>query len=272
MSAGDYPALIRQHGAVTIYWDMYLNKSRVGTPTVPFDERDRDRPGEPALRVRRAAVVVLDAVDRRERACRRRPRDAVVDDERAVPRQRPHVSQDARRARSQAVPARQSRALHGRRRRRLVAAGRGGRGHRARDLLQRQEAPRAGARARQPDDPPVAADRGRPLPRHRDPAVAARGDARIPDGQRRQRSRASHADAGLARHREVAGPRRASGRRRAQDLVRSGRGAGGPGRSPSRIPTKQPRRASGSGRARAPCATRLQLPARGGTRHEPRAS
>jgi hypothetical protein len=37
VSTGAYPALIRQHGAVTIYWDMYLNKLRAGTPTVPFD-------------------------------------------------------------------------------------------------------------------------------------------------------------------------------------------------------------------------------------------
>jgi hypothetical protein len=37
VSTGEYPALIRQHGAVTIYWDMYLNKLRVGTPTVPFE-------------------------------------------------------------------------------------------------------------------------------------------------------------------------------------------------------------------------------------------
>ena len=63
----------------------------------------------------------------------------------------------------------------GRRGRRLVAAGRGRRGHRPRDVLQRQEAPRAGARARQPDAPPGAADRRRPFPRDRD--SARRGSA-----------------------------------------------------------------------------------------------
>jgi hypothetical protein len=37
VSSGDYPAQVRTRGAVTLYWDMYLNKSRVGTPTAPAD-------------------------------------------------------------------------------------------------------------------------------------------------------------------------------------------------------------------------------------------
>ncbi|MDX6411415.1 MAG: hypothetical protein QOE91_931, partial [Gaiellaceae bacterium] len=36
VSSGDFPAQMRAKGAVTIYWDMYLNR-RVGTPTVPAD-------------------------------------------------------------------------------------------------------------------------------------------------------------------------------------------------------------------------------------------
>jgi hypothetical protein len=37
VATGDYPAQIRQRGALTIYWDMYLNKLRVGKPNEPFD-------------------------------------------------------------------------------------------------------------------------------------------------------------------------------------------------------------------------------------------
>ena len=36
VSSGDFPAQMRAKGALTIYWDMYLNR-RVGTPTVPAD-------------------------------------------------------------------------------------------------------------------------------------------------------------------------------------------------------------------------------------------
>src|SRR6188474_3177412 len=36
VGSGDYPALVRQRGAVSIYWDMYL-KSRVGLPNTPND-------------------------------------------------------------------------------------------------------------------------------------------------------------------------------------------------------------------------------------------
>jgi hypothetical protein len=36
VSSGDFPAQMRAKGALTIYWDMYLNR-RVGTPTAPAD-------------------------------------------------------------------------------------------------------------------------------------------------------------------------------------------------------------------------------------------
>jgi hypothetical protein len=35
VATGDYPARVRDKGALTIYWDMYLNKSRVGLPNAP---------------------------------------------------------------------------------------------------------------------------------------------------------------------------------------------------------------------------------------------
>ena len=35
VATGDYPARVRAKGALTIYWDMYLNKSRVGLPNSP---------------------------------------------------------------------------------------------------------------------------------------------------------------------------------------------------------------------------------------------
>jgi hypothetical protein len=37
VSSGDFPAQMRAAGALTIYWDNYLNR-RVGTPTVPADQ------------------------------------------------------------------------------------------------------------------------------------------------------------------------------------------------------------------------------------------
>ena len=36
VSSGDFPAKMREAGAITVYWDMYLNK-RVGQPTLPGD-------------------------------------------------------------------------------------------------------------------------------------------------------------------------------------------------------------------------------------------
>jgi hypothetical protein len=35
VATGDYPAQIRARGALTVYWDMYLNQSRVGLPNEP---------------------------------------------------------------------------------------------------------------------------------------------------------------------------------------------------------------------------------------------
>ena len=179
VGSGDFPAQLRQQGAETIHWDKYLQ-----FPCRAADDPDRPRhgrrPGEQALRLRRAAVRLRDAVDRRERALGRGARDAVVDDERAVPRQRAHLSEGARGARCAAVPAREQRALHRRRGRRVVAAGRGGRGHRARGLLQRQADPRARPGRRQPHDPGEHPRLGRPLPRDRNPAEPPRRDARLP--------------------------------------------------------------------------------------------
>ncbi len=37
VSSGDFPAQMRAKGARTIYWDMYLNSKRVGTPVAPAD-------------------------------------------------------------------------------------------------------------------------------------------------------------------------------------------------------------------------------------------
>ena len=60
---------------------------------------------------------------------------SVVEDERAVPRERAPLPADAAPARGAAVAARQPRAVHGRQRRRLVAAGRGRGRDRPRGLL-----------------------------------------------------------------------------------------------------------------------------------------
>ena len=47
VSSGDFPAQMRAKGALTIYWDMYLNR-RVGTPTVPAD---------PAIAIAKANIL-----------------------------------------------------------------------------------------------------------------------------------------------------------------------------------------------------------------------
>ena len=71
-----------------------------------------------------------------------------------------------------------------------MAAGRGGRGHRARGLLQRQADPRARARSSATATLREGIrDRGRPLPRDRHPAVAARRDARLPEQRVERRPR-----------------------------------------------------------------------------------
>ena len=77
-STGDFPAQMRQQGAETIHWDKYLKKPR---------RHCRRRRPSPTTIVDRAKKLfdyaaqqrLRDAVDRRERARRRRARDAVVD-------------------------------------------------------------------------------------------------------------------------------------------------------------------------------------------------
>ena len=89
-----FPAQMRALGEKTVYWDMYL-RQRVGTPTNPLDP---DIAKDWADRVFYRAVAsssLRDAVDRAQRAVGLEPRDTLVADEHAVPRQRPAVRASA---------------------------------------------------------------------------------------------------------------------------------------------------------------------------------
>ena len=174
-------------------------------------------PREPSVRVRGVAVELRDAVDRAQRAERRRSRDAVDAEQRAVPRQRAGADARARCTRRAAVPARQPGAVHRQRRGRgVVAVGRAGRRRRTPGLLQRHAALPAGADRGQPPAAGRVPPRHRAVRQHRHPGEQDRADARLPERAGDGRPRAAAAPPRVVRGGQVAGAVRAPGRRRAQ--------------------------------------------------------
>ena len=191
---------------------------------------DRRRSGQQALRRRRPGLGVLDPADRRKRAIRSQPRHAVVGHERAVPRERPALPQDARGPRRTSLRADLERPLHGRRRRRVVAAGLAGRRPRARGLLQRAQHLRAGAAVGEPSAANGDAETGAELHGARDPGVEDRDHARVPDRAAPGRPRGPPAGGIVVQDREVAGALGEAGDTRVADRDRLVLGLGELGR------------------------------------------
>src|SRR5437764_1289699 len=149
--------------------------------------RDGDRPRQPDVRRRLAVDGLRAAGHRRERAERRQPDHAVERDQRAVPPRRPDLPADARDARRSALAARAERAVHGARRRRLVAPGRQGVGHRQRVLLLGRGVVETGRIHRKPRHAQPVSQPDRAVHGDRDPDQPARGHARLPHDARLRR-------------------------------------------------------------------------------------
>ena len=218
-STGTYPARLRAAGAKTVYWDMYLNR-RVGH-AVGAGGAGHDRGAANSLFDFAADPERLREADHRaQRALRGAPRDAVDGEQQ---RYRENVLAFVRQLASRGARPfllHLDPALHRQRRGgRLVARGREGRRSRAGGLLRRAVALRAGAGRGQPPDPRGDARPPLALPRDRDPRVAARRRARVPDRPRRRRARGPAAGRGLVRGGQVAGARRAADRRRVPDRL-----------------------------------------------------
>ena len=165
------------------------------------------REGAARLRLRRPLGGLSRPGDRDERALRRLDADAVDADDRALPRERARVGAAAEGEGRAPAAARVERALHGRRRRDVVARAGSGRGHRAREVLQRAGDPQGRAGARQPADAHVDARLPREARRRRRAARAARRRAGVPDAPRLGRPRRARARGGVVRGREAAGAR-----------------------------------------------------------------
>ena len=229
------------------------------------DEPDRSEPrpglGGPRLLPGRRIVGLRDAVDRAQRDVGLEPRDAVVADEHAVPRQRAPVRAAAERARRAPVPAPEQPPVHRRRRRRLVAPGGAVHQLRARGLLRGAADLPPGAGARLPE-PAERLPPGSHRPDvDRDPSVEGRHLPRLPHEPGPGRTRAPEACERLVRHRQVAGARDQAGQPRAparHDLVvglgRVGRGGSRSGQAGRRLRLSldaqpQPLRRAEDGRA-----------------------
>ena len=133
-------------------------------------------------------------------------RGSVVEDERAVPRERAPLPADPAPARRAAVAARQPCAVYGWHCRRLVAAGRGRGGDRARGLLSGAADLQAGPDSRQPHAPAGVPKRHPRLHEGRDSGLEARHLPRVPDLERNRRPRRPRGE-GLVPNGEVAGAR-----------------------------------------------------------------
>ena len=167
---------------------------------------DRATKAEQVLRLRRAVDGLLEPGDRGERALRRLARDAVVHDDRAVPRERPPLPPDAAPRGRAAVAARQQRAVHRRRCGRLVAAGRGVAGIVREVYFPAPLIYKQGPILRQPDAPAGVPQRHPRLLEDRDSGLEARDLPRLPDDEGNRRPRRPRGEA-LVPDREMAGAR-----------------------------------------------------------------
>ena len=272
VSSGDFPAQVRQQGAVTIHFD-HVPESRVGLPTTPADPATIARPratGSSTTRSQQSSCPTPWIAENELSGAGLETPWSVTNAQYRANVLR--LSADACRPRRTAVPAREQHAVHRRRGGRVVAAGRGGRGHRARDVLQREAHTRARPDPRQPGAPRRRC--GRRSGASSRSAFRRRGSASCSASRattRTRRPRRPEAGAGLARRGQVAGARRAAGGAGARTSRRSGRGAGR--RTSARtIPTSPRPPASGCGRAQRRSATGPGLRARAGTRRRRKGS